>query len=270
MTSAIPPPTQNPSAIASSAASAQSHSASTTSSPATAVPAQLPTKPSYANATKTAENNTQSTSTGASLPVQHGKINSVSPVNGKSSMSSTSPTVGAHSGSANSTTNGVSRNDHGRKASVVISASGASGQIPNGGPVGQNTRPKITFGAVNDTQSSPSIVNSVPYASQTANLPTPRQDPRIISPAHSPSPIPQPQASGGKPPANLQAQGNGVTFGSIGMENGDSNVCVLDYPTKTLKQYANMNADARFNSSKLHSKPAGCTPSTRVFTVGPQ
>lgn len=128
-------------------------------------------------------------------------------------MSATSPAVGPQA------SNGVPRNEHGRKQSVVITAAGTSGQTPNGGPVGQNVRPNINFGSM--AQGSPAIVNSVPYSSQTASLPAPRHDPRITSPAHSPSPIPQPPASGGKPPS-LQGQGNGLSFGSMGMENGAS------------------------------------------------
>jgi len=145
--------------------------------------------------------------------VENGQVENTS----QSQMSTTSPSVGSI---ANSNTNGISHNnDHGRKPSVVISAQGASGSIPNGGPVGQNARHNISFGSIMNPQDSPANSNSVPFQSQNSNLPTPRQDPRIISPAHSPSPIPQPHASGGKP--TLPGQGNGLNFGSMGAENGD-------------------------------------------------
>lgn len=222
MTSVISP-TQTPTNVAPSASIP-----SQSSQPLPAVPAQL-LKPSYANAINSASSipsnrpSNSSSTTGASAPVQHGKIDTTK-INGQ--MSTASPAVGTQQGivNSNSNTNGVTRTDsHGRKPSVVISASGATGQIPNGGPVGQNARPNIAFGSINH-QASPAPANSVPAQSQNSNLSTPRHDPRIISPTHSPSPIPQPPASGGKPPAGLHSQGNGVNFGnfgSAGTENGD-------------------------------------------------
>lgn len=74
---------------------------------------------------------------------------------------------------------------------------------------------------VNNGQGSPAIANSTPYGHQNSMLPTLRNDPRATSPAHSPAPIPQPPASGGKPPSGLHGQGNGLVFGSSGAENGD-------------------------------------------------
>jgi len=124
------------------------------------------------------------------------------------------------SGPQQSHVNGIARTDsHGRKPSVVISASGASGQIANGGPVGNNPRPNISFGSM--IQGSPASQNNASSQSQGSGLNTPRQDPRVISPAASPSPIPQPAASGGKPPVVHPGQGNGLSFGSMGQENGD-------------------------------------------------
>lgn len=107
--------------------------------------------------------------------------------------------------------------DHSRKTSVVINASGASGQIPNGGPVGQNGRLPINFGSMG-VGGSPLQQPGVPYQAQPSNMPVPPRDPRVTSPAHSPSPIPQPPASGGRPPS-MQNQGNGVTFGQMGGES---------------------------------------------------
>jgi len=231
MTSAISPAHQTPSIVTSSA-SAPSHSTSDETTPLPAVPAQLPTKPSYAHATKSASTSSTTTktalsstptptsATGPSAPVQHGKIDDT---DSKRSMSTTSPSVGPQQGVANTHINGISRTDsHGRKPSVVISASGATGHMPNGGPVGQNaSRPHISFGSMMDSQASPAQSNAQPFYSQHAALATPQHNPRIISPAHSPTPIPQPPASGGKPPAGLQQHGNPVNFGSMGTENAD-------------------------------------------------
>ncbi|GAB7350634.1 hypothetical protein MBLNU459_g1197t1 [Dothideomycetes sp. NU459] len=199
MTSATPAGQTQP--IAASTANAASTSASGTSSPLTAVPAQLPGR-SYASATKTFSQAANQSSSGPSVagaaaPSQHGKE---SAVNGK-------------------TSGNMQNGDHGRKPSVIISASGTTGQIPNGGPVGQSSRPNISFGSMNGPQGSPAIASSVPHQVATPSL-TPG-NPRITSPAHSPSPIPQPAASGGKPPSTLPGQSNGLSFGSMGAENGD-------------------------------------------------
>ena len=205
MTSAIPPSAQTqPTTNAAPA------SPGTTSPLPGAVPAQLPVR-SYANATKTATQ-TPPTPAGASAPAQNAKSTTESPVNG------VNPMAQGGSPAASAVPNGTPNHaDHGRKPSVVISAAGTSGYTPNGGPVGQNGgRPQISFGSIN-SQASPLPQASVPYQSQTSSLPAPpRADPRVISPAHSPSPIPQPPASGGhRPPSSMQTQNNGMTFGSM-------------------------------------------------------
>ncbi|KAK3679462.1 hypothetical protein LTR78_001023 [Recurvomyces mirabilis] len=202
MTSAIAPSAQAPPPHATTDAQ---HTASGTTSPLPgAVPAQLPAR-SYATATKTASPASQ---TPAGASTQNAKSTD-SPVNGAHPI--------AHGGSQ---PNGANSNntpaDHARKPSVVISAAGASGSIPNGGPVSVNGRPHINFGAMNV---SPLPQHAAPFQAQNASLSTPgSNNPRVISPAHSPSPIPQPQASGGRPPAGLQNQTNGVTFGQLGGE----------------------------------------------------
>lgn len=105
--------------------------------------------------------------------------------------------------------------DSNKKPSVTISAAGATGHLPNGGPVTPSARPNINFGSLNEGVSSAGDSNAP--QSQNSSLPTPAGNPRITSPTTSPSPIPQPAAtSGGKPPAHLQNQGNGLSFGSIG------------------------------------------------------
>ncbi|MBE7180376.1 MAG: hypothetical protein INR71_04045 [Terriglobus roseus] len=209
MTSAVTP--HAPSA-ANIAAAAASRSDTTTSPQPGAVPAQPPAR-SYANATKTA---TPTSAAPAGASAQNAKSSDAS-VNGASTAQ------GGPQGASNTTNNGPVPNgagaDHGRKPSVVISASGTSGYTPNGGPVGQSARPPIQFGSTN--QGSPLPQPSVPHQTQ-ANL-TPQQNPRVTSPAHSPSPIPQPQASGGRPPSSLQSHGNGPTFGSMAGEGSPAN-----------------------------------------------
>ncbi|KAI9683090.1 MAG: hypothetical protein M1829_005881 [Trizodia sp. TS-e1964] len=108
--------------------------------------------------------------------------------------------------------------DHGRKPSVTISAAGASGYIPNGGPVVPPSRPNsLQFGSINLAGSSP---ENLPQSAQpAASLPVAAlANPRLTSPQNSPSPIPQPAASGGRPPSGLQAQGSSLSFGSLGRE----------------------------------------------------
>lgn len=156
---------------------------------------------------------------------QHAKQNSIPPMNGKNAVQAAVPAVSFSavvngSGPVNGT---VPQSDHSRRpSSVTISALGAS-YVANGGPVSHGNRPNISFGSMNSA-ASPAIVNSVPHQSQTASLSASFANPRITSPANSPSPIPQPAASGGKPPIGFQAQRNGLNFGSMGGEGVDMNV----------------------------------------------
>jgi hypothetical protein len=179
--------------------------------------------PSYASTAKkavssppiaTGSSPSPAVAVGGSAPVQHhGKNSSVSPVNGRSSIPPAVPAVSgpaiAHGGSTH----------HSRKSSVTISANGTSGYLQNGGPVG-GSKGGIQFGSITD---SPAASHSTPQIAQSATsapIPIPA-NPRVVSPAQSPSPIPQPSASGGRPPSGLAQQGNGVTFGSLG---GDGDV----------------------------------------------
>jgi translation initiation factor 4G len=131
---------------------------------------------------------------GGSAPGQHGKSSSVSPVNGRPPISPAVPAVSApaiaHGGAA---ANGGS-NHHSRKSSVTISANGPSGYVSNGGPVGGKG---LQFGALAE---SPAASHSTPQITQpAASVPIPiSSNPRVSSPAQSPSPIPQPSASGGR------------------------------------------------------------------------
>lgn len=148
---------------------------------------------------------------GNAQPVQqNGKAASISPVNGRAP-----PAVPVVSTPAIAHSNG----DHGRKGSVTIAR-----PFPNGGPVGGPTS-KIQFGSLPD---SPAITNSTPqiaHSTSSAPIPIPNtntQNPRVISPAQSPSPIPQAtQVSGGaRPLQSGSAQPSGMVFGSLN-SNGD-------------------------------------------------
>ena len=186
-------------------ASAPSTATDSTSPLSGAVPAQQPGR-SYASAITATQ--TPPTPAGASAPAQNAKAVSESSVNGAPQTAQGGPQA------ANNVPNGTPSSEHSRKPSVVISASGAAGSLPSGGPVqGGGGRPPITFGNMS-SQGSPLMPTGVPQQSQTGLA----ANPRVISPAHSPSPIPQPPVSGGpRPPSTLQqSQSNGMTFGSMG------------------------------------------------------
>ncbi len=188
---------------------------------------------SYASATKKSFSPTSASGTsnppvavGGPGSIAHGKTDSISSVNGKGPILPAVPAVGTptiiNGNTAASSSSGVG--DHSRKPSVTISAAGASGYIPNGGPVigkpsGGNP---IQFGSLN-VGGSPAMANSIPAPNQSSNslaVNTPT-NPRITSPSTSPSPIPQPPASGGRPPSSLQGQSNGLNFGGFGGEEAN-------------------------------------------------
>ena len=197
--------------------SAQQTPASTTSGSSTpqsgAVPAQPPVR-SYANATKTASS-TPPAAAGAST--QNAK-SSESPVNGAGQ---------AAQGGSQPAPNGVSNGaaEHGRKPSMVISATGSSGYTQNGGPVSQNARPPINFGSINAPEGAQS--NNAQQA-QAPAAPAAQEGSRVIEADHSPSPIPQPTASGGRPPSI--AQGNGLNFGSMGGDGSNQGLNASGQP----------------------------------------
>ncbi|UJO20114.1 Eukaryotic translation initiation factor 4 gamma [Fulvia fulva] len=173
----------------------------TTSSSSGAVPAQLPVR-SYANATKTA---TPTHPAGASAPAHNAKpASDNTQMNGTAAQGGSQPANGMNGHAS----------DHTRKTSVVISASGASGSYPNGGPVqNSNSRPAINFGSMGAHGAESQ--GSAPFAPNNASLPTPASNPRVTSPAHSPSPIPQPAASGGRPPSINATNNGGLNFGAM-------------------------------------------------------
>lgn len=183
---------------------------------------------SYANATKKSATDSTAAPVTVGGPVQHGKSTSVSPVNGKP-MQTQQPQQAASAASGVTIVNGAptapaaSQGDHSRKPSVTITSAGTSGYMPNGGPA---SRPNsLQFGFANQ-QSSPNMGNPAVLASNQSQsgLGAPSMNPRVTSPQTSPSPIPQPASSGGRPPpSTYQGQGNVPNFGSFG-ETGDNNV----------------------------------------------
>ncbi|KAL8901149.1 MAG: hypothetical protein Q9207_005339 [Kuettlingeria erythrocarpa] len=151
---------------------------------------------------------------------QHGKADSIS-LNGKAAITPAVPAVGGAPTIVNgntSTNSSSGPSDHSRKASITITPAGASGYLPNGGQLGGKPAggKDIQFGTFNK-DGSPALANAVPQLSQSSNslAVNPPQNPRITSPAASPSPIPQPPASGGRPPSSFQGQTNGMSFGSM-------------------------------------------------------
>lgn len=152
-------------------------------------------------------------------------MTSVSPVNGKPSSL---PIAVGHN-AVNGAIKPGTGSDHNRKSSVTITAAAAAtAYMPNGGPVGGSSgRPNsIQFGSHNG--SSPATSYSLPHQpsqSASSNLSVAASsNPRLISPQSSPSPIPQPPVSGGRPPAGLQGQANAMSFGSLGGEPTDGAV----------------------------------------------
>ncbi|POS85896.1 hypothetical protein EPUL_003591 [Erysiphe pulchra] len=146
-----------------------------------------------------------------SVQPTHGKSSPILPINGKHSISPAVPAVSAPViAYSSSITNGTP--NHNRKSSFTIVPNGR--QSMNGGPVGGSSG-KIQFGSITD---SPASSHAVPQVYQnTGPAPGSIVNPRISDPSHSPTPIPQPSASGGRP--QVVGPGNGVNFGSFG---GDS------------------------------------------------
>ena len=161
----------------------------------------------------------------------HGRSDSISTASGKGSIQPAVPNFGGGPTIVNGN-NAVSptslQHEHSRKSSVTISATGTSGQMPNGGPVAGNKPPlgnglPVQFGSINSMAgASSNLGDSAPQippnpSSLAVSSPS---DPRVTSPATSPSPIPQPSASsGGRPPSSFHSQGNGLSFGGFGGED---------------------------------------------------
>jgi len=198
----------------------QSTAISASTQPASSQPTQAAT--SYANATKKSATDSTAASATVSGSAHNGQQSSVSSVNGKPMQNQQSASSGVTI--VNGAPTAPAAGDHSRKPSVTITSSGTSGHIPNGGAPA--SRPNsLQFGFANQ-QSSPNMgAPAVPASNQAqAGLGAPSTNPRVTSPQTSPSPIPQPASSGGRPPpSTYQAQGNVPNFGSFG-ESGDANV----------------------------------------------
>lgn len=195
------------------------------------VPAPSSAARSYANATR---RSTESDFPGAPVTVgpfqtaHHGKVPSIS-MNGKPSMQQ--PQL-----SGVTIVNGApAQSDHTRKPSVTISSAGTTGYMPNGAPAGgpPNRPNSIQFGALNP-QGSPAMGSPALLAGQPQSGlgVAPPSNPRITSPQTSPSPIPQPASSGGRPPSTFPS--HGISFGDSGDNpNVSPHACVVgeDLPT---------------------------------------
>ncbi|KAH6616510.1 hypothetical protein C7974DRAFT_442258 [Boeremia exigua] len=199
--------------MSASAAHAQNHptAAASTAPPAnrsssgpsaTVAAGQAPptARSSYANATKKISSPTIASSgapaaVGAPPSAQHGKSSSVSPVNG-SSITPAVPAMPAIVGGPNG--------DHSRKSSVHIKQTPPTSAAPS----------NIKFGSL----ASPAPAPAMPVA-QGSSLNPQAQNPRVASPAHSPSPIPTP-VSGGPKPDGLPTRPN-LVFGGQGSEGAD-------------------------------------------------
>ncbi|KAI9828039.1 MAG: hypothetical protein M1832_003566 [Thelocarpon impressellum] len=273
MTSISQPPTippQGPNSSSASQAGNLAHSPSSSTSggapstsPASSLPAvPAPARSSYASATKK-QAAQASASVAASPPVavggpgaaQHAKAIPVSPVNGKTSgpapaVPSIASGSSGGSGGGGNALNGAAGppGHHSRKSSVTISAAGASGHLPNGGPVaGPPSRTNsIQFGSIN-AAGSPAATHASLQANShlapSAPVATPN-NPRVTSPQTSPSPIPQPPASGGRPPSGLQGP-NDMSFGSLPSDSSDGNVSAEPFPPSPPSRRASLTPPKR-------------------------
>ncbi|KAL8993552.1 MAG: hypothetical protein Q9169_006260 [Polycauliona sp. 2 TL-2023] len=222
----LPPQASNNTSQTAAQPRSNSTSQSGRTPPQAAGTASAPAK-SYASATKKnssptpATNPSAASSAGGSGTAQHGKAESVSTLNGKGPITPAVPAVGGAPTIVNGNTSAIPPSapaDHGRKASITITPAGTSGYLPNGDqlsakPAGGNA---IKWGTLN-ADGSPALASAIPQPSQSTNAlaVNPPTNPRVTSPGTSPSPIPQPPASGGRPPSAFQGQTNGMSFGSM-------------------------------------------------------
>jgi translation initiation factor 4G len=81
------------------------------------------------------------------------------------------------------------------------------------------------FGSLQDSPATSYSIPQITQPTSSAPISIP-SNPRVTSPAQSPSPIPQPPiSSGGRPPSGLAQQGNVMIFGS---PSGDGDVRSFD------------------------------------------
>ncbi len=191
--------------IAASQTATPANSSSTGSSANVAAGSAQPTARNYANATNKpviASSGVPPVAVGGPQNAQHGKSHSVSPVNG-SSIKPAIPTMPAIVGGG---PNGNAV-EHSRKSSVHMKQTPPTTGVPAG----------IKFGSL---AGSPAPAHASPAL--PGNLNPQAQDPRMTSPAKSPSPIPTP-VSGGPKPDGLPTRPN-LVFGGQGGEATESPV----------------------------------------------
>ncbi|BCR88137.1 putative eukaryotic translation initiation factor subunit eIF-4F [Aspergillus chevalieri] len=204
----------------------QSASSDTPANTSSSSPAPPANRSSYANATRKSATDSTAAPVTVGGSSQHGQSTSASSVSGKpmqqqtNTTSSTSPGVTIVNG-APASQQQQQQGDHSRKPSVTITSAGTSGGFPNGAP---SSRPNsLQFGFANQQTSpmgNPAVLAGQPQSGLGVS---PSMNPRVTSPQTSPSPIPQPASSGGRPPpSSYQSQGNVPNFGSFG-DAGDAN-----------------------------------------------
>ncbi|KAI4211641.1 MAG: hypothetical protein LQ351_005544 [Letrouitia transgressa] len=142
--SVIPPQATSNASQTVAQAQSSSPSLSGRTPPLSSGPSPAPAR-SYASATKKQSSPTSATNTsippgavgGSNLP-HHGKADSISPLNGKGPITPAVPALGPPTIVNGNTAASITSTpiEHGRKASVTIDKAGASGYLPNGGPVG--------------------------------------------------------------------------------------------------------------------------------------
>ncbi|KAL9115133.1 MAG: hypothetical protein Q9227_000927 [Pyrenula ochraceoflavens] len=150
-------------------------------------------------------------------PVQLNTPTSDSPANGKSQTVPAVPSVSGGPTIVNGSN--PTPQDHNRKPSFQVSSATPGGIAQNGGATN-----KIQFGDLGSgnspAPSNPAVLATQSNSSLSVNQP---YNARSSSPANTPSPIPQPAVSGGRPPSSLQGQVNTPNFGSFGGDSNDPN-----------------------------------------------
>lgn len=157
---------------------------------------------------------------------QNAKSASGSNLNGRQSVSPAVPTVA----NGTSSLNGDSTN-HGRNGSVTIAA-------PGNGYNNKTTAPGIQFGFEKTPQPTPAAPVTIPGSQ------------RIPSPAHSPSPIPQPSASGGKPGSTE----NAFKIGSF-TNDGDVSTLLFRLARSRPKKPTSSHQDVLTYSQRMAMRP---------------
>ncbi|KAG8530026.1 uncharacterized protein KY384_005508 [Bacidia gigantensis] len=219
----ISQPVNPPQAQSATQAAASSHSpVASTGGKATQAAGSASSKSSYASATKTSFNTPSGPSNNAQTgpAYNHGKSDANISLNNRPPVAV--PAVGPMVNGNTATTSGTG--DHGRKSSVTINPAGAPGYMPNGASsTGKSSASNnIQFGAMDSSSTATKNASSQPMTSgDSLTVHHSSTNPRTASPQKSPSPIPQPPASGGKPPSALHGQSSSVNFGNFGGSEGN-------------------------------------------------